>query len=212
MNGTTRGTTARLSGRVRWAILLALVLSGLVGMVSANEALMMADPSAFRESTELDSTASSDAKMRHIIIEAELSTLEGMREVRVFILGALAMSAGLAFIASMRLLWPLGFPRAGMRKLLAGSAVAVAILRTLDGAQLTVAAERAGKALGEKMATDTPIPGVSSALQSQIITSLGFGAAALHTLLMVSAFLGLAAYFGSQTVQNTVAALDGPVP
>jgi hypothetical protein len=204
-----------LPGRIRFAAAVCLVLSGCTGLTAFKEVVDLGRLSEMKEE-RLSRLASVEERAIHeLTLEATVSTLEGMREPRALILGALVVACALTFVSASRLLRPEGLPMESMRRLLGGAAIATAILRTMDGAQVTVVFQRIGQAMAGALGKTLTLPpeldaatleGLKSALPSFMAT-----AAMLWTAVMAGTFALLGQYFRSERVRQVIIAQDGPL-
>lgn len=194
--------------RVRRITLAVIALCGLVGSAAAQHIGQVVELESFRdlpppiESFWADNRlAVVAAKAKH---EAHASSLESMRGSRAVILFALTIACSLAFVAALRMLRPAGAGRESARRLLSGTAIACAVLRTMDGAQMTASAGRAGAAW-DKVMNGADIPGgYPEGMEQSLLSAgtLGF------TVLITAAFVLVASYFRSDALRAWVAAAD----
>ena len=197
---------------VRYATLAAIALGAIVSFSAARELpLVIASPTI--DTPEMDlgpfkALVSDEKTVREAgkaAFRAQLTAIESMRLSRSIILLALSTSAALVFVAALRIRWPGGVTRRGVSKLLGVSAVASALLRTLDGAQLLVIVRRGivalDKVIARSAATELQMPvELNLAIYSAVSIAL--------TVFVVALFLLLGAYFRSSRVQDVFAALD----
>lgn len=198
--------------RVRRVTLAVIALSGLVGSASAQHIGQVLELDSFRNLTPPISgfwadnvLAQQAAKAKH---QAHVNGLESMRTSRAVILFALTVACSLAFVASLRMLRPSGAAREGARKLLAGTAIACAIFRTMDGAQMAAVAGRAGAAWDRVMNSGDVVGGYPEGLEQSLSSAAHIG----FTILIAGAFVGVAAYFRSDSMRQLVEAADRSEP
>jgi len=210
------GSLEKLPAALRNVSLLCMALAALVGFFSMSELLGLAhvaepSPTAGR----LPSPFGSEAFQRGY--EAQLSALEAMRVARALTLVSLGLACALNLVSASRLIWPRGWrlshtapalPREGMRKLIVASSVAVALLRTLDGAQLAVVARRVGAAMGRSASSLPAFESASPAILEAKLRSWAVTIAVVQTAVVVGAFAFFSHYFRSQRVRGMLAALD----
>ncbi len=204
-----------LPRRIRFAAAVCLVLSGLTGLLSLKEALELGHLTEVKEARLERLPPMGDPAMTALTIEAEYAALEPMREPRSLILVALSVACAFTFIASSRLLRPDGLPLESMRRLLGGAAIATAILRTLDGAQLTVVFRRTGFAMAEGLGKAVNVPPELQdpemlAWMKTFMPVFMTTAAVLWTALVAGTFALLGQYFRSERVRQVITAQDGP--
>ncbi len=198
---------------VRVAMMAAITLSAmevcqsaseLAVVLNANE-LEMPEPVLPDVLSEADREAARSANIA--AFSAVKSTLETMSLSRSLILMALAGCASMAFLASLRIRWPSGFPRSASARLIGGAAFAAALFRTLDGAQSLVIARRSADA-AIKAIEKLPTVDYPTSLLVVVPTVMNIGL----TSLIVGLFLLIGHYFRSDRVQTMFIALDGPEP
>jgi len=190
-----------------WA---ALVLGATVGMGAAQGVGMLFELEALRSAPAPKvSPMFGDEKLLRDVTEAMTRTqaqgLEDMQVSRGFILFALSMTCALTFVSALRLLRPAGVPREGVRRLLGGAALASAVLRTLDGAQLAAVSKRMGTAADRVFSASKAVPGE---YPDGFAMVLSVAATTIFTLVVVVAFLALSRYFRSSKMRELVQALD----
>jgi hypothetical protein len=207
---STPGTASKaLPRRIRVAAVLCLVLSGLTGLSAASEAMGLGQLSEAREAGLPSSPALGDPKVLERMVDAQISALESMRELRALVLGALSVACAFIFVSAARLLRPAGMPLESMRQVLGGAALVAAVLRTVDGAQWAAVVKQIAQAMmkaGSQLpGTDgVPLPPEAQALFPMLLTGL----IALHTALVAGSFLLLGQYFRSERVRSVISAQD----
>lgn len=199
---------APLPVRVRRITLAVIALSGLVGSAAAQHIGQVIELDAYRNLTppvpafwENNPRATEAARAQH---DAQAAGVESMRGSRGFVLLALTIACSVAFVAGLRMLRPAGAAREAARRLLAGSAVACAVLRTIDGAQMTAIASRAGAAW-DRVMKGSDIPG---GYPDGIEQSLMSGTTVFITVVVTGAFVAIAGYFRSEGLRAVVEAAD----
>ena len=194
--------------RVRRITLAVIALSGLVGSAAAQQIGQVVELEGFRNLPPPISSfwaenklALEAAKAKHV---AHGQILESMRASRGLILLALTIACSLTFVAALRLLRPAGSARESARQLLAGTAIACAVLRTIDGAQMAAVAGRAGAAW-DKVMNGSDIPGgYPEGMEQAVLSAATIG----FTVLITGAFVGIATYFRSDSLRTLVEAAD----
>jgi len=199
---------------LRNATLVSLVVAGSVGLFSASEAASLTNLSAIRESPTRGGSFFGDPAVMEKAQAAQLlaytRAIEPMQAPRGITLGALAIACGLVFVAAGRLLRPVGMPREGMRWLLGGALMAAAMLRAIDGAQMTVVAKRIGAAAGKVMLEAEPYrsdPATYQSLPGLVSTAIA-GFSVLQTAVIAGGLLALSLYFRSEKVRQIIAFRD----
>lgn len=194
---------------MRRAVLAVVVLSVIAGLLSAAEAVGLGSLDEHRNRIAADAERFSflgDPALFAAANDAQMSALESMRTWRSLLLGALAVACGVAFAAALRLLRPDGLPRESVRRLLVTSLVVASILRTIDGAQWAVVAQRSMRAAVAHLRAIDPASGVP--LPESILQPLTLAGVLVHTALVAGSFLLLAQYFRSEKVKQLVALQD----
>jgi hypothetical protein len=178
------------------------LLSAVVGFLSAGEGLTLfglsdLQPGNIRFPGGLDQESLRKAQ------EAQLAALTAMRVPRSFTLGALTIACALNFASARKLLRPKGVRRENMRELVVGSAVAAALLRTVDGAELLVVARKVAGALGQ-VADLSLAQGLPPAEMQRALNSLASTIVIAQTALVVGAYVFLSQYLRSPKVKQLI--------
>ena len=195
---------------MRRITLAVIALSGLVGSAAAQHIGQVIELDSFRNLPptisafwESNPLAAQAARAKHA---AHAQGLESMRGSRAVILFALTIACSLTFVAALRMLRPAGSARESARRLLVSTAIASAVLRTMDGAQMTAIAGRAGAAW-DKVMNGSDIPGgYPEGLEQWLLSATTL----VFTVLITGAFVGIATYFRSDSLRDLVAASDRP--
>lgn len=205
---------------LRFAAGLCLVLSCASGLWAAMEASQLASlPELKQDFRENSATRAKqpDAELNERFITAQFAVLEPVHESRSVLLGALAVTCAVSFVAAGRLLRPAGISRESMRKMLGATALVAAVLRTIDGAQNAVMTRHMVGPLAEVMRASVEKQGEEAVafFQAHLLPALPTVALVwnvVQTALIAGCFALLSQYFRSQRVRDTVVALDGPPP
>ncbi|MCY1080124.1 hypothetical protein [Archangium lansingense] len=212
MNPRVSPTPPLLPRRIRFAAAVCLVLSALTGFSALRETLELGHLGELRDEVSNLTRFSKDPDLivaAHIS-EAQIAALEPMRDSRSVVLGALAVACSFAFVASGRLLRPGGLPLERMRRVIAGSAILAALLRTIDGAQWAVVARRIGPVMAEHLST---LPMFQQAEAAAQLKATLPGLAAAFTMVMTAVIAGtfalLGQYFRSEGVRQAISTQDG---
>lgn len=199
---------APLPVRVRRITLAVIALAGLVGSAAAQHIGQVIELDTYRSLPapvpsfwEGNQRAIEAAKAQH---QAQANGLESMRGSRAVILLGLTIACSVAFVAALRMLRPAGAAREHARRLLGSTAIVCAVLRTIDGAQMTAVASRAGAAW-DKVMEGSDVPG---GYPDGIEQSLMGGMSIFVTVLITGAFVGVATYFRSERLRAVVDAAD----
>jgi hypothetical protein len=169
---------------------------------AATEALALGGTDPAKWADQPPSPLLGDPALALSVLKTQAQALEGMRVGRTLALFALAVACALASVAAARMLRPQGLPREALRRLLSGSLLAAAILRTVDGAQSAVVARRVATQVGLLAKPET-----REALREALPT-LMVGFTALHTALMAGLMLFLGQYFRSERVREQLLGLE----
>lgn len=189
---------------VRFAAVLSLVLSLFTGFFTLGE---------LTELQQLEAAKAARQAPRMLLVEdpilaarmseARLAALQSMRDSRGVVLGSLLVAYTLVFVSAARMLRPEGLSLESLRRLLAGSLLSAALLRTVEGAQSAVLAQRMSPAMTEALRA---MPD----LQPEDLEALGrmpwlaASGAVLFTALVAGAFSLLAQYFRGERVRQAL--------
>ncbi len=202
----------RMPRGIRAAAWVCLILSLLSGMLSAVEATGLVHFEEYKQANASRANVFQDPAVSRRVHEAQFAALEPQRESRIVILGALSMVCAFAFVASARMLRPGGLSREGVRRMLGGTALTAAALRTIDGAQWAVVVRRMSGIMAEAMVT---LPEFRDPLAAEQVKTLAptllFFTTALQTAVVAGTFVLLGQYFRSERVREAVLAVDGPL-
>ncbi len=194
---------------MRRIILGVIALSGLVGFASAQHIAEVVEVEKLRslEPITLPFDTMDPARSKAAaaaMLESRINALESMRGARVLTLLALTVASTLTFVGAFRLLRPAGAAREDVRRLLERTAVACAVLRTIDGAQMTVLAKKIGGASDRVMASSDLPGGYPDGFMAAVLSATSIG----MTVVVAGGFLGLSMYFRSNGLRAWVAAAD----
>lgn len=198
---------------LRFAAMVSLVLAAFTGWSALREATELAHFYEVRElHLEVETPAwMGDRDVIQRVVRTQYSALEPMREPRVVLMGLLAVACACVFVSAGRMLRPDGLPREGMRRMLGRAAITVAVLRTIDGAQLAVVSRRMGAAMVDGV---KHLPAYQDPETAQFVSSaLPWFAVALSvvgTVLVAGTFALLGQYFRSESVRGVIVAHDPP--
>ncbi|MCY1031243.1 hypothetical protein OV207_07225 [Corallococcus sp. BB11-1] len=200
---------------VRWAASICLVLSALTGVLSCNEASVLLEFEKHRthqleKAPTLGLLGNKDPAFTQRIVETQLSAMEHVREPRVVVLTGLTLVCTLLFFASRRLLRaPDGIPRDGFRQLIGTAGIFAAVLRTIDGAQWTVVAQRTSGVMVEGFKALPEFQDPIAADLLPLVPYLLMATSVVPTALVAGGFVLLAQYFRSEGVRDAIVTLDG---
>lgn len=196
---------------MRNAALLCVFLCTFVGLFSAAEALGLGNLSERRTQVRDEASRYSflaDPQVITAMTEAQVSAIESMKTSRGFILGALAVCCALAWVAATRLIRPDGLPREGVRRMLSGSLLFAAVLRTLDGAQTSVIIQKAAQAAVPHLAKAQGADPQTVQLMEQFMPTAMLAWSIFVTVAVAGGLLMLGQYFRSEKVKQVVALQD----
>jgi hypothetical protein len=194
---------------IRLAAWVCLVLSAFTGFFALQETLKLGHLAELRDQAINVTRFSKDADLIAFarLTEAELAALEPMRDSRSLVLGALSVVCAFVFVSSGRLLRPGGGSLERARRLLSGAAIAAAVLRTIDGAQLAVVGRSMGPALARFISAQPTYHEATTAAQLEAgmawlasLTMMGL------TALIAGTFALLGQYFRSEHVRQVIVA------
>lgn len=191
---------------LRFAAFVCLVLSAFTGFFALSECLGLSQLEDPRNAANFSLVG--DPVLDARIAKAQISALEPLRESRALFLGALSVVCSLAFVSAGRLLRPDGLPLERMRRMLAGSTIAAALLRTIDGAQNAVVARRTGPVIAEALKTLPEFQGPTAApleIMAWLLPATTIGL----TALIAGTFAVLGQYFQSERVRQAISLSDG---
>ncbi len=196
--------------RVRRLALVALILSAMVGLSAAAEAMGLAALDEQRRRVDENAERMSffaDPEQMRAMANAQVAALEGMKVPRGLALGGLAVACAFAFASAARFLGKGDVPRDLLRRILSGSLLVAAFLRTAEGAMWAVVAQRMGRAAAPLVARDQP-DAAAAELVTEAFPTLMLLATGFHTAVVAGGFLLLAQYFRSEKVKGLVALED----
>lgn len=197
-----------LPGRTRFAAILLMVVSAGVGIFAADQALLLTHPEALAKAQAVP-LGGLDAQSSLQFNQALFGALRAMADSRAFVLCALAIASALTFVAAGRLLRPAGVSRESVRRLLAGSAIAAAVLRTVDGAQMAVAYHRAVGVVADSLVKLATQPGLPPPTElKDWLAPVSAAGVLVWTQVLVGVFLFTAQHFRSKPVREFIAASD----
>jgi hypothetical protein len=197
--------------RTRRVALLVMVITSLMGLMSTAEALGLGKLDQHRQRIQDDAqrlTFLGDPGLLAAANEAQMSALEGMKATRGLVLGALASACLVAFFSALRLLRPHGVAREALRRVLVVSLIAAAVLRTVDGAQWAVVAQRSIRAVLAHMQELDLGQGNPIAVPESFAQPVTLAMVLVHTAVVAGSLLLLAQYFRSEKVKKLVALQD----
>ncbi|MGZ3459609.1 MAG: hypothetical protein ACXU86_14035, partial [Archangium sp.] len=194
---------------IRFAAFICLVLAAFTGFFALSGCLELGQLTELREATNAPRfSIMGDPAVDARISEARFAALESMREPRSLVLGALSMACALLFVSAGRMLRPGGLALERVRRVLGGSAITVALLRTIDGAQDAVVARRVGPLLAEAMKSLPEFRGVDAA-HLQLLPWLISASTMALTAFVAGTFALLGQYFRSEHVRQAISTQDG---
>ncbi len=197
---------------IRLAALVCLILSGLSGFSALKETLELGHLSELRDEASNLARFSKDKDLVVLarLSEAQLAAREPMHESRSLVLSGLSLACAFMFVTAGRMLRPGGLPLERVRRLLGGSAIAAALLRTIDGAQSAVIGRSVGAAAIDILATLPEFQKPEAIAQLKAgLPGLAAAFAMILTAIIAGTFALLGQYFRSERVRDAIIAHDG---
>lgn len=211
--GLTRG--------FRVVAVLCAIFSAFVGALAGGEAMALVLGSPASSMDRFESSAATKAGTDDAQSEAIASALEELRHRQVdvllqmetsrsVVLAILAIGSAMTFVASMRLLRPVGLPREGARRTLVMGAIVSAVCRTVDGGQLTVVAQRCASQIEALFVAimGSEAAGESAALLQPMARDLAMVGPIALTVLVAGGFAVFAQAFSSRKLRARLMELD----
>lgn len=192
--------------RFRLLCLVCLLLTGLEGVLSAQEALTVAH---VEEITQERRSVPESSELADQLSRAYLEAESGFSESRVPLLMVLAAVGALTAAGAARLLRPGFLPREGVRRFVVWGAGIAAALRTLDGAQQAVMFRRAASVvLTYHGALPKGLNAENFAQSRAALPGVAAFGAAFITAAVAGMYVLFSVYFSSPAVKALVAAKD----
>ena len=212
-------TPAPLPRGPRFAAVVCLILSCISGLWAAMEASQLASlediKHNLREAQPPKEGLPGTHELNQRMAAAQFAALEPVRESRTVLLGALAVVCAFSFVAAGRMLSPGGLSRERMRRMLGGTALLAAVLRTIEGAQWAVVTRNMVAPMTEAFAAFAQLQSPEvAAVFKDLLPSLPTAALVFNgvqTAVVAGGFALLSEYFRSNRVREAVLALDGPL-
>ncbi|MDQ3265380.1 MAG: hypothetical protein M3Y59_17270 [Myxococcota bacterium] len=198
---------SQLPSSFRVVTWIALVVTGLISFWGLAEAMSVFNPVPLEQPLPQTDAPLVDPQLVQAMLRAQLDAGAGMRGPRGAVLMFLSFICGLASVSALRLLYPAGLPREGMRTITGGTLLVAGILRTIDGAMQLVITQRTAAALKKELeagrAGSLGLEGQADLLPSVMMAgSLGM------TVFMVGTLIGAAQYLRSARAKEIVRAVD----
>lgn len=191
--------------------LLSMALASMVGMFSCVEANGLSNlhdrPEQVQKAAQ-NFPLMTSPELAVAMAETQAAVLEGMKDSRGFILGALSVVCVLIFACARWLIVPAAVPREGVRRILSFSLLAAAFLRTADGAQTAVVTQRVSKAIAPMLEKESGGDPMSALVLRHAMPTITLAMSVGLTIVIAGAFLLLGQYFRSQRVRQVVALQD----
>ncbi|WP_375772270.1 hypothetical protein NR798_15730 [Archangium gephyra] len=216
MRKSPESPTPPLPRRIRFAAAVCLVLSALSGFMALQQAVELSHLGELRDNASDTSRFSKDPDLvrgAHLS-ESYFAVLEPMSGPHAVVLGALSVACSFVFVSAARLLRPGGLPLERMRRVLAGSTLLAALLRTIDGAQWAVVGKRLGPILAKNLDTLPLTQGAQATAEATaqfkaMLPGMLSGFAMVMTAIVAGTFALLGQYFRSEAVRAAITAQDG---
>jgi hypothetical protein len=140
---------------LRFAAVVCLILSCVSGLWAAMEASQLASLDEIKQDLKDAKAPKADLpgsrELNERLLTVQFAAVEPVRETRTALLGALSVVCAFSFVASARMLRPGGLSRERMRRMLGGTALIAAVLRTIEGAQWAVVTRNMVGPMGEAL-------------------------------------------------------------
>lgn len=196
---------------VRIAALISLLFAAPLGFLSLSESLTLGQLAEHRDAlTTSPFSLVDDPALDARIAQAHYDALAPLRESRALVLGILSVVSAFLFVSAGRILRPDGLPLERIRRMLAGSALAAAVLRTIDGAQYAVVAKRMAPFLIEVMKTQPAFQGTAAG-ELEAVAWIMPATTMVSTAFVAGSLVVLGQYFQSDSVRQAIVAQDGPL-
>lgn len=187
-----------------------MIVGGLVGFAASGGAIAAVNPGDLAETLKTTSAISDPTvrQMTEVAIRTEFEMSESLRAPRAAVLFLLSFVCGLVVVSAMRLLYPAGLPRSGMRRITGGALLFAGVLRTMEGAIQLVVAQRTAAAFSKlDLPPELSGPVAADKLMSGAVLVLTVG----WTVVLVGALVGVGQYLRSDRAKKIVAAADGAI-
>lgn len=193
-----------VGSQARAIALLCMVVTFASGIWTASDFLGLSTTvSSRRELPRGTPQAERLAKVAELMTEAAAPDREALRAVLLL----QAVSLSFTFVCALRVLRPGGLPREGVRKLLSGSALISAVLRTVDGAAQAALFLRVARGLsvliGQPGWDDRAFVAARPYLTQTLV-----GWSVFQTLAVAGSLLLVAQYFRSARMREWAAVQD----
>jgi hypothetical protein len=195
------GPRSAVGSQARAVAIVCMLVSGISGAASVSEAFALSDRA--RGSVESLPRNTPTEKLIARLAEANTRAMQPDRQARAALLIVLAVSLFFTFVSAGRVLRPAGLPREGIRRLLCGSAVVSAVLRTVDGA-----ADAAFALRFAKLATQLVPSGDRAPADWVLAPTFTVGTSVVRTVLVAGTLAIIAQYFRSARVKAWAALQD----
>jgi len=196
---------AQLPPQFRAVTWIALVVSGMISFASLAEAMSVITPATPEQIVEATPPLV-DQKLLETLTRAELEAAAAMRGPRSTVLMLLSFIGGLASVSALRLLYPAGLPREGMRRITGGTLLIAGFLRTIDGAMRLVITSRSAEMVRKELQSGAVMSGLEG--QPDMIPTVLMGTSVAVTVFMVGALVGGGQYLRSERAKQIVQELD----
>ncbi len=190
-----------VGSQARAVAIVCMLVSGLSGAASVSGAVGLSDLISRSNESLPRGTPTEDLFAR--LAEAHDRAAQPDRHARAALLIVLAISMFFTFVSAGRVLRPAGLSREGIRRLLCGSALVSAVLRTVTGG-----ADAAFALRFARVATQLLPPGEQFPAASGVTPMLAMGISVAQTVLVAGSLAIIAQYFRSARVKAWAALHD----
>lgn len=196
---------AQLPPEFRAVTWIALIVAGLIGFVASAETMSVLSPASPEQLAEATPELM-DKRLTEALTRTQHEVTQAMRGPRAAVLLFLSFICGMVVVSAIRLLYPVGLPREGMRRITGGALLIAGLLRTVDGAMQLVISQRTGAALRKELEAG----GLGIALEGQpnFAPALLVGFNVAVTVFMVAVLVGSSQYLRSQRAKGIVQTVD----
>jgi len=178
-----------------------MLVSGISGAASVSEAVGLSD--LITRSSESLPRGTPTEELFARLAEAHDRAAQPDRHARAALFIVLAISMFFTFVSAGRVLRPAGLPREGIRRLVCGSAVVSAVLRTVTGGADAAFALRFARVAAQLLP-----PGERFSTASGVTPMLAMGISVAQTVLVAGSLAIIAQYFRSARLKAWAALHD----
>ena len=190
-----------VGSQARAVAIVCMLVSGISGAASVSEAVGLSD--LITRSSESLPRGTPTEELFARLAEAHDRAAQPDRHARAALFIVLAISMFFTFVSAGRVLRPAGLPREGIRRLVCGSAVVSAVLRTVTGGADAAFALRFARVAAQLLP-----PGERFSTASGVTPMLAMGISVAQTVLVAGSLAIIAQYFRSARLKAWAALHD----